>query len=210
MDKIMKSFLVMALVFTIHNAWADISVQVIDENHQPVSNAVITLPNHEQKTPDSIAVMDQVNVQFSPRVLVIQKGQTVSFPNNDDIRHNVYSFSAPKAFQIKLYKGNSTAPILFDKPGLVVLGCNIHDDMIGYIYVANHEFVIKTDKNGKATLPANAGDRVNIWDENLSSTINSKKTLVLGEEASQTIMLDLLPSVKQAEHKHATSFGKKF
>ena len=88
-----------------------------------------------------VAVMDQVNKQFLPELLIVQQGQLVNFPNSDNIRHNVYSFSSAKSFQLKLYSGQPKEPIIFDTQGVVVLGCNIHDSMVGYIYVAKSEQV---------------------------------------------------------------------
>src|SRR5207248_5774076 len=73
------------------------------------------------------AVMDQKNLAFTPRVLVVAAGTPVEFPNNDSVSHQVYSFSAAKRFQLPLYKGEVHPPITFDRPWLVVLGCNIHD-----------------------------------------------------------------------------------
>lgn len=208
----MRRFLAIWLILLTHNAWADVVVQVLDQNQKPVPNTVISLPNHPVKTPDTTAIMDQINIQFSPHVLIIQKGQYVSFPNSDNIRHHVYSFSKPKVFEIKLYRGTATNPILFNKAGLEVLGCNIHDDMIGYIYIADNEFAVKTDKDGKATLPAKAGDQIEIWNENLASTINTKKTMVLNSSTTETITLDLLPSATDSTTVDNVNpgFGKKF
>lgn len=190
----MKRFLMAVVALTIQGVWADTVVQVVDKQNNPVTNAIISLPGYSQATPNTVALMDQEYGAFNPRVLVIQKGQSVSFPNSDEIRHHVYSFSKPKSFEIKLYKGTATAPILFDKPGLVVLGCNIHDDMIGYIYVADNHFSVKTDAEGRATLPAKPGDEVTVWDENQVSRVNAQKTLLTGEGNQQTIVLDLYPA----------------
>ncbi|REG86446.1 methylamine utilization protein [Marinomonas pollencensis] len=184
----MKRFLITVVALTVPVAWADTAVLVVDKQNNPVANAVISVPNHPQALPKTIALMDQEYGEFTPRVLVIQKGQSVSFPNSDEIRHHVYSFSKPKAFEIKLYKGTATAPLLFDKPGLVVLGCNIHDDMIGYIYVADNHFAVKTDAAGRATLPAEAGDEVTIWSEDLVSITESQKTVLMEGDGRQTIV----------------------
>jgi hypothetical protein len=81
----------------------------------------------------------------------------VDFPNSDQIEHQVYSFSVPKPFKLSLYAGHKYPPIVFDKPGLVVVGCNIHDQMIGYIYVTNSPYFGRSDDSGHWTareLPA--------------------------------------------------------
>ncbi|WP_344796623.1 methylamine utilization protein [Litoribacillus peritrichatus] len=112
-------------------------IQVVDQDGNPVQDAVVAIPVGEvaDVSPQN-AVMDQIDRMFVPRVLAVEQGRKVVFPNSDHIRHHVYSFSESKRFEIKLYKGVPTAPVTFDKDGLVVLGCNIHDSMIGYIFVS--------------------------------------------------------------------------
>jgi plastocyanin len=96
--------------------------------------------------------VDQVDKEFSPQVTVVLVGASVTFPNHDDVRHQVYSFSQAKRFELPLYAGVPAQPIVFDKPGVVVLGCNIHDWMVGYVYVSESPFFAKTGKDGKAVL----------------------------------------------------------
>jgi len=85
-------------------------------------------------------------------VLIVQTGTLVEFPNSDNVRHQVYSFSPAKKFELPLYGGTEAPPVVFDKPGVVVLGCNIHDWMIGYIYVSETPFFAKTDAAGTAAV----------------------------------------------------------
>jgi hypothetical protein len=92
--------------------------------------------------------MDQRNLEFVPRVLVVGVGARVDFPNNDSVSHQVYSFSAAKRFQLPLYKGEVHPPVVFDRPGLVVLGCNIHDSMVGYVYVTDAPYFGTTVADG--------------------------------------------------------------
>jgi len=103
---------------------------------------------------DSIghAVMDQIDLSFAPHVLSIEAGTLVDFPNKDQVRHSIYSFSAPLVFEVKLYRGHEAPPIYFDRPGLVVLGCNIHDDMLGYVYVHDTPHSAVTDEGGRASI----------------------------------------------------------
>jgi len=128
---------------------------------QPVSGAPTVAeqdPSAASPTPvetavdGSVYVMDQRDKQFTPYVLPVPPGSPVSFPNSDDIRHHVYSFSPAKPFELRLYKGEPANPIVFDRPGVVVLGCNIHDGMVGYIYVAESTLFSKTDEDGSATI----------------------------------------------------------
>ena len=96
--------------------------------------------------------MDQQNKEFVPHVLPISVGTAVSFPNRDNIRHHVYSFAPAKRFELPLYIGTPASPVVFDKPGVVVLGCNIHDWMVGYIYVLTTPYFAKTGDDGTARL----------------------------------------------------------
>jgi len=109
--------------------------------------------------------MDQQNKAFVPHVLVVPVGTPVMFPNRDNIRHHVYSFSPAKRFELPLYIGTPAAPVVFDKPGVVVLGCNIHDWMVGYIYVSATPYFAKTGEDGRARLgdvPAGAYE-ARVW-----------------------------------------------
>jgi len=203
----MRYLLTLMCFLTLQNAWADMTLTVMDQDNKPVKDAVIMLSTHSMSTPKMVAIMDQVDESFVPRVLVIQKGQRVNFPNSDDIRHHVYSFSKPKTFEIKLYKGSEIPPIGFDKAGLVVLGCNIHDDMIGYIFVADNQYAVKTDKEGKVNLPAKQGDRVSLWSERMIDGVNAIKQIDITSDIKQTLTLELLPPIEIMDH--SMGFGKK-
>jgi len=139
-----------------HAQTAEIAATVTDQQGRPVADAVlIAVPVDGNMRPAQRpreGSVDQVDKEFSPRVTVVQLGAPVTFPNHDDVRHQVYSFSAAKRFELPLYAGVPSQPIVFDKPGVVVLGCNIHDWMVGYIYVSESPFFAKTGKDGKAVL----------------------------------------------------------
>ena len=98
------------------------------------------------------AVMDQHNLMFVPEVLVVMTGTAVDFPNSDQVRHQVYSFSGAKKFELALYAGRAHAPVVFDKSGLVTLGCNIHDNMLGYIWVTDSPWYGRTAADGHLQL----------------------------------------------------------
>jgi len=83
-----------------------------------------------------------------PRISIIQAGTSVFFPNSDNIRHSIYSFSPAKVFTTKLYSGREAAPITFDHTGLVVLGCNIHDGMVAWIYIVGTPWFGKSGGDG--------------------------------------------------------------
>ena len=112
---------------------------VVTSNGQPVADAVVVAVPTDGALPAGkvrAEQLDQIDKEFVPRVKPVLVGSTVAFPNKDSVRHHVYSFSPAKRFELPLYAGVPSQPVLFDRPGVVVLGCNIHDWMVGYIYVA--------------------------------------------------------------------------
>ena len=195
----------------IFSAYGEESVQfkVVDQKGNPVANAVVSAKGEPKDQTAQMAVMDQINSQFAPHVLVVQKNQSVRFPNSDDIRHHIYSFSQPKPFEIRLYKGEGSNPVTFEKPGVVVLGCNIHDQMLGYIYIAEHEITALTDENGVATLSTQANE-FNIWHAKLSTSNSERVTVSRDTTASgaQLVSLSLLEE-KKPEVKRR-KFSRKF
>jgi plastocyanin len=131
---------------------ATLTVQVSDAAGLPVPDAVIYAElagGGAPAKPPKPSEIEQKARKFAPLVTVIQVGTEVSFPNNDTVRHHVYSFSTPKVFELKLYSGTPGSPILFDKPGTIVVGCNIHDQMMAYIHVVNTPWFGRTDATGK-------------------------------------------------------------
>ncbi len=161
-------------------AAANLTAYVKDDAGKPVADAVVYASPRggtSSKTPRERVVMDQRDLQFMPYVLPVQIGTPVYFPNRDNIRHHVYSFSPAKKFELPLYKGTPTAPVVFDKPGAVALGCNIHDWMIGYIYVLETPYFGKTGDRGEArltNLPA-GGYELRVWHPRLKEAVD--KTL---------------------------------
>ena len=186
------------------------SIRIIDQFGVPVENVVMSFKISDviNINKHNIAIMDQIDKQFAPQVLVVQKNQTVSFPNSDDIRHHLYSFSKPKQFEFKMFKGGESKSLTFDQSGIVVLGCNIHDQMIGYIYVADNEHTVITNNQGIAQLPA-AGLAVTLWHSKLSANKIDRKDLQLpssNTESPLTLTLTLLADVKTSTN---SKFGAK-
>ena len=103
--------------------------------------------------------------RFVPMVSVVQTGAAVTFPNKDNIEHDVYSFSPAKRFELHLYHGIPAKPVVFDQPGLVVMGCNIHDQMIAYLLVVDTPWFAKTDAHGQAAIENVPGGayRLTVW-----------------------------------------------
>lgn len=149
-------------------SWAgDVLVSVRTPQGKPIADAVVTIA-----APHAGALrfawpyrMAQQNMQFDPFVLIVPVGADVAFPNLDQVRHHVYSFSPAKTFELKLYGHDETRIVHFDKPGVVALGCNIHDNMIAYIVVVDTPYAAKTDATGQAVIhgaPAGA-QTVRLW-----------------------------------------------
>lgn len=146
---------------------APLSVTVTDAAGKPLADAVVMLEPATGKAPVKPlpdVEISQAKRQFNPRVTLITVGTKVAFPNFDTVRHHVYSFSQAKTFELKLYAGVPAAPVVFDKPGLAVLGCNIHDRMAGFIHVVNTPYFAKTNAAGVASLDVPAGDHtLQVW-----------------------------------------------
>lgn len=152
---LMGVVVLMASIAVLPAVAATVTVQVLDVAGTPVPNAVVYAePTGGQAVPKSLkqAEIEQKDIKFFPLVSVVQVGTPVLFPNHDKVRHHVYSFSPAKTFELKLYSGVPTSPIVFDKVGTVVLGCNIHDQMVAYLQVVNTPYFAKTDMSGRAKL----------------------------------------------------------
>jgi plastocyanin len=132
-----------------------VSGQVLGQDGKPIANAVVFVQEPAALSPAAAApaIMDQFNKTFVPEMLPIAVGTQVRFPNRDQIRHHVYSFSRPKRFELPLYKGEDAPPVLFDKPGVVKIGCNIHDWMSAIILVLPNDRFAVTKEDGTFALP---------------------------------------------------------
>lgn len=156
------------------SAAGDLRARVLDQNGRPVEDAVVAAKSlaaaGAAQAKPSDEVVEQIDKEFVPHVKPILVGSRVHFPNNDNVRHEVYSFSPAKKFQLPLYSGATAPPVLFDKAGVVALGCNIHDWMLAYIYVADTPYSGKTAKEGTVVLKdIPPGDyNVRVWQPNMS------------------------------------------
>lgn len=167
-----------------------LQVQVRDKHGLPVADAVVWLLPLDRAAPPAHATqatMDQRNLSFVPQVLVVQTGTEVRFPNSDNVRHHVYSFSPAKRFELKLYAGNHTSSVLFDRPGVVTLGCNIHDWMLGYVVVVDTPWFAKTGADGTATVEAPAGHyTLKLWHPRQdANTPSVSEPVTLGNDTVQ-------------------------
>lgn len=183
------------------------TIHVIDPYGKVVANAVVYL-QPTVKTPiandKKMAVMDQIDTQFVPHILAVQKDSLVQFPNSDSIKHHVYSFSPAKTFELQLYKDLQADPLLFSKAGVVELGCNVHDWMLGYIYIVDTPYFAKTNVEGKADIQLPLGDyTLNVWSPLIQDDLEklSQKITIKANMKQITIKLkkDLLPNLYQYE-----------
>jgi plastocyanin len=150
-------------------AAGDVTATVRDESGQPVEDAVVAaVPEGQGVIPPAgrgHETVDQINLEFVPYVKAILVGSPVYFPNKDNVRHHVYSFSPAKRFELPLYAGTPAEPIVFDRAGIVTIGCNIHDWMVGHVYVAATPHLAVTGADGRARLSDLPGGRyaVRVW-----------------------------------------------
>lgn len=177
-------FLTITTLWALTSPATAVDFQVQDQEGRAVANAVIEVLDPQSPTAairHTISSMDQINKRFVPLLLTIQAGDQVNFPNSDQIRHHVYSFSPAKPFEIKLYAREPATPITFSQPGVVVLGCNIHDAMVGYIYVAETGWVGQSNEAGQLSLPTDTfPTQIRVWHPALSP--DSLQSLTLSAE----------------------------
>lgn len=147
----------------------DVAVRVVDPSGKPVADAVVTIhPAAGVRGPIHFpwpTTMVQKNIAFNPGTLIVPVGATVSFPNEDKVRHHVYSFSKPARFELKLFGKDQSRSYTFRTAGAVALGCNIHDTMSGFIKVVDTPFANKTDASGSTRLNGvtGGGATITVW-----------------------------------------------
>lgn len=175
---------------------ATVQVQVFDGAGKPLSDAVAFLESRETRSasrPLQGAEMAQVGKQFDPKVLVIPVGTSVQFPNRDSVRHHVYSFSPAKPFELKLYTGTAANPVVFDKPGVAVFVCNIHDNMTAWMVVVDTPYFGRSAAPGKvvlANVPAGSYS-LRVWHPGLApgATALELPLTVTGADATATVRM---------------------
>jgi plastocyanin len=175
---------------------ARVEVQVQDAAGKPLAGAVALLDSPAARAavrPRAGLEIEQADKKFTQRVSVVPLGSEVHFPNRDKVRHHVFSFSKAKPFEIKLYTGTPANPVLFDRPGIVVLGCNIHDTMVAWVVVAETPWAGQTDALGQlrlADVPAGSYT-LRTWHPDLApGAPPQEQALVVGAgEASAVVRL---------------------
>ena len=159
-------------------------------------------------------VMDQRNLEFIPHVLPVLVGSAVEFPNNDKVEHNIFSMSRTKQFNLGSYKAGESKTVVFDKPGIVELRCDVHAEMAAYILVIKNPYFAVTDEQGRFEIPDSSylnqigltgiknlspGEYfVKTWHEKLKT---QSEAVVVPENGDVTIQLDLTRGVPGVLYK---------
>lgn len=173
----MIAFTALLLAATAAHA-ADLDVQVNGPDGKPIADAVVTVHLAGRPTPaprlGASYAVDQQDIQFHPFVTLVPVGARVSFLNHDAVRHHVYSFSPAKKFELKLEQRQEDRTVVFDKAGVVPLGCNIHDKMIAFVDVVDTPWAARTGPDGRVHIkgvPAGAVS-IELWHPYLRSPRN--------------------------------------
>jgi plastocyanin len=181
---------------------ADLEAMVRNERGEPVAEAVVVaVPDVAPPRPARARLerIEQIDQEFVPRVKAVLVGSAVSFPNRDSVRHHVYSFSPTKRFDLPLYLGTPATPVVFDTAGVVTIGCNIHDWMVGYIYVAESPYFATTDAKGVARIAGlpSGGYRVRVWHPQLAlPEASTQRRAEIGSALQLEWQLPLKPEVR--------------
>jgi plastocyanin len=161
---------------------AEVTLRVTDAKNTPLADAVVSLQPIDAPSPVTPPGAPQEIVQqgkeFLPFVTAVVVGTTVTLPNRDKVEHQVYSLSEAKKFELPLYKPGKAGTVVFDRAGVVTLGCNIHDWMLAYVVVLDTPWFAKSDASGAASVSAPAGRyRLAIWHPRLAQPLTREITL---------------------------------
>jgi len=178
---------------------ATLEISIVDANNEPIPNVAVYVTQAGATIADApgLTVMDQRDTRFEPHILVIQKGTAVEFPNSDVIAHHVYSFSKPNDFVLPLYKGNPHEPVLFEHEGIVTLGCNIHDHMLGYIVIVDTDIFGLTDEAGTLSVVVDGSKgaaTVNIWNPRIRDKELTQVVAATSKSVAFSLKKKLLPA----------------
>ncbi|AGM35806.1 MAG TPA: methylamine utilization protein [Idiomarina loihiensis] len=202
----MKRFFVgvFFMASVVQNVVADtVTVEVVAADGQPLANAALLIEREKPsvKVPGQSAVVDQVDKQFTPTVSAVEPGTDVVFPNSDNIRHHVYSFSEAKNFELKLYSDKEKPSVNFDKAGIVTLGCNIHDQMVAYVLVSDEYDVAVTNEQGIAELNLEEREppaEIKVWHYWMGDELSKAQSVQLASDSGKlTAQVQVSPPVQK-------------
>ncbi len=205
------------LIFGGNASASTLTAQVIDQDGHPVANAVVALVSISGAMPAPSSrlanekTIDQRNETFIPLVTIVPRGGRVLFTNNDQTTHQMYSFSPVKRFEITLARGETSSPVGFDAIGVAALGCNIHDHMIAYVYVAESPWTALTGADGRAVFVdvPRGGYQAQMWHPQYPAGRSAPgvRVDVSGDDARLTLTVKLASSpMARMAHSHAGSY----
>jgi plastocyanin len=185
-----------------------LSIRVVDAAGKPVADAVVTLrPQGEAPPAPRIGSgyrVAQQNRAFVPHISIVPVNASVAFPNLDPFKHHVYSFSPAKRFELKLFARNEMRSITFDRPGIIAVGCNIHDSMSAYIYVTDTVWSQQTGTGGQAAFrdTPSRNFTLSVWHPLLRAPGNTVSSVLpaSGQDRSQTVTVRLRPVMNHGSH----------
>jgi plastocyanin len=186
---IQRAWVLVVLTGSIASAAAtQVSFRIVDTKGSPVQDAAISLVPLDGPapavTPAKPPEIEQHGQEFSPYVTIVRTGTSVRFPNRDTVEHHVYSESPAKRFELPLYAPGKAEIIVFDRPGIVPLGCNIHDWMLAYVVVVDTPWFTRTPATGTAGLEVPPGRyRAEVWHPRLGRV--EKREIVVPTGAAE-------------------------
>jgi plastocyanin len=195
----MRSLLLAAALLAGSAAAANVDVLVQTPAGAPLADAAVLVEPLAATPPRprarAHAAIEQRGREFVPWMTVVQTGASVDFPNNDTIRHHVYSFSEPKRFEIKLYAGKPGQPVVFDKPGQIDIGCNIHDWMEAHVLVVDTPYFARTGADGRATVAGVPAGRYRVrpWHPLQKAAVAPQDIEVIDTPLRMTLVVDARP-----------------
>lgn len=188
----------------------NLAVDIVDESGRPEANAVISLVPADQTLPvvnvgpAGAKIIDQHDEMFDPLVTVVQRGGSVTFTNSDKTQHHVYSFAPIKRFQFLLKPGDRSPALVFDQPGVAAIGCNIHDHMVTYVFVADTPYIVQTNASGYgviSNIPKGAY-RARAWHPDMKPGKAPAQAMVeVGPGARLRMVVPILPKSMTSMHE---------
>ena len=209
------ALLLVSLSPVVARAAGAVQVHCVDTKDQPVADAVAWLTPLDVMPvlapPAEPLVIEQQDQEFRPYVTPVVVGTRISFPNRDTVQHHVYSVSKPKHFEIPLYRGESKEAVLFDHPGLVTIGCNIHDWMIAYVLVLATPYYAKSADAGIAVISSLPPGhyRLEVWHPRLAAEVTRAVTVAETDTSPQVITMTLKPDRRIRRAPDASGGGYK-
>ncbi len=180
------------------HAAGTVTVVTRDASGNPVGDAVAYLSPVgapvQVHPPDQPVAIVQKGQEFIPYVTAVVVGTRVVFPNEDTVQHHVYSVSPAKRFEIPLYIGDAKETIVFDREGVVTLGCNIHDWMVAYVVVLSTPYFAKTGADGTAEVSGlgKGSYRLEVWHPR-AGTVSREVAVADSGDTTQVISVILRP-----------------